>query len=308
MKVLLTGATGFLGSFVLQALIEKGVDTAILIRPSSDTWRIQSALNKVHLFYGDLKQLSSIKEKITVYRPTALVHLAWTGVFNTSRNHSSQVDNVRTSYNLFRLAIDSGVSTIMGFGSQAEYGPSSVMLKEDMLTQPTTFYGVTKLTTGHLLRTLCVQHNVRWIWQRIFSSYGPKDNPKWFIPSLILKLLKQEKIDLTEGKQHWDYLYVEDVANAILLALFDDKAEGVFNVGSGITYTIRDIAEKIKCRVDHSAQLNFGQVPYRPDQVMFLQANVQRLKQELRWFPKVPLEEGLERTVSWYKKDYARLL
>lgn len=301
MRVFLTGATGFIGSYVLQQLLAKGADVAVLLRPQSNHWRITSELTKCRIISGGLGHIGDIENDIKQFAPNALIHLAWDGVENQHRNAEKQLQDIIYSQRLFEICIASGVHTIIGTGSQAEYGPCNYPLSEEAPTNPSTLYGISKLATCHLLRILCEQHRVRYIWHRIFSSFGPKDNSSWFIPMLINKLISEESPALTEGTQLWDYVYVEDAARAIVDSLFEPNCHGVFNIGSGQSFTIRDIATRLRDILNPSLSLGFGQVPFRPDQVMFLQADITRLKSILNWQPQVELQEGLQRTIQWIK-------
>ena len=123
------------------------------------------------------------------------------------------------------------------------------------------------------------------------------------LPSVILALLRGEKPALTLGEQRWDYLYVEDAVDAIWRAATTSSAQGVFNLGSGEAHTIKSIVERVRDLIDHNLPLGFGEVPYRPDQIMHLQADISRLKQVAGWSPQVSLDEGLRRTVDWFGEN-----
>lgn len=141
---------------------------------------------------------------------------------------------------------------------------------------------------------------MRFAWLRLFSSYGPKDNPDWMIPYLIGALQRREKPALTLGEQQWDYLYVGDVAEAIYLTALSGTAEGVFNLGSGRVDALRRIIEYIRDLIEPTLPLGFGAVPYRPDQVMHLQSDITKLQRETGWKPRTNLQDGLKKTVDWY--------
>jgi nucleoside-diphosphate-sugar epimerase len=142
---------------------------------------------------------------------------------------------------------------------------------------------------------------IRYVWLRLLATYGPKDDVHHLIPTVILKLLAREKPSLTQGEQRWDYLYVEDAAEAIYSVALKAKAQGVFNLGSGEAYTIRSIAERIRDMIDPKLPLGFNEVPYRPDQVMNLQADISKLKNATGWEPKTSLDRGLEQAIEWYR-------
>jgi nucleoside-diphosphate-sugar epimerase len=142
---------------------------------------------------------------------------------------------------------------------------------------------------------------VSFSWLRLFSSYGPKDDPSWLVPYVALTLLAGKEPALTRAEQRWDYIFVEDVAAAVIAAL-DSPAAGVFNLGSGEARPLRDIICQVRDLVDPALSLGFGKVDYRPDQVMYLEADITELSTKTGWRPVVPLTSGLKSTVEWYRK------
>ena len=164
-------------------------------------------------------------------------------------------------------------------------------------------YGVSKLAAQLLSERLCAEYGIRHAWLRLFSSFGPTDNPEWLIPYLTKSLLARERPKLTAAEQLWDYIYVEDVAGAIKAVLDSKNAEGVFNLGSGQAYKLKNIIEKIRDLIDPQLPLGFGEVQYRPDQVMYLQADISRLNQATGWLPKSDMDRAIKETVAWYLKD-----
>jgi len=303
MHVLVTGATGFLGAYLLRRLSGEDVTVAILVRPQSDRWRIQDLCKNLVEIVGDLRYPQDIVKDIKAFGPDTVIHLAWFGVLNPYRNDLSQLDNISYSISLLRVVYEAGCKTWIGLGSQAEYGPLNMRITENSPTRPSTLYGAAKLCTCLMSKYLCGHLDLRFVWLRLFSAYGPMDDPGWMIPSLILTLLRGERPALTEGAQRWDYLYVTDVVDAIFLSMITPNASGVFNLGSGKTYTVRSIAEQIRDLIDPELPLGFGEVPYRPDQVMHLEAEISRLRQATGWTPRINLQEGLRRTVEWFKEN-----
>jgi nucleoside-diphosphate-sugar epimerase len=305
-RILLTGATGFIGAHVLRRLLaDERVQVAAFLRTTSDAWRIRDLAHRVQRIDGDLRQIAAAESAVAAFAPDTVLHLAWTGVTNTFRNDPQQIDNVEATVNLVRLSHRIGVRHWIGLGSQAEYGPHEGPLREDTPTHPTTLYGITKLSACMLAQHLCATANIRFAWLRLFSAYGPMDDPSWMIPYLTLRLLRHERPALTAGRQRWDYVHVEDAAEAVCRVAATGQATGIFNLGSGRTATIREIVERIRDLVDPVAELGFGEVPYRPDQVMHLEADITKLTTATAWTPQTSLDEGLRRTVDWYRQWHA---
>jgi UDP-glucose 4-epimerase len=303
MRVLLTGASGFVGSHVLRLLATNGRHkVAAFLRASSRAWRIADLLPSVIRIEGDLDDLESSRGGFAAFAPEVVIHLAWKGVGNTARNDVAQAENIPQTLSLVRLAHEAGAKAWVGLGSQAEYGPTEGPIREDAPTRPTTLYGAAKLATGMFAGQLCRDLGMRFAWLRLFSAYGPMDDSGWMIPSLIQQLLRRERPPLTAGTQLWDYLYVADAARAIAQVALTPQASGMFNLGSGRPETIRNVAERIRDAIDPKLPLGLGEVPFRPDQVMHLEADIGRLRAATGWSPEIDLNEGLRRTIAWFRE------
>lgn len=303
MRVLLTGATGFLGSWVLEQLLDSGDTVAVLLRPGANTSRITEVLTRVRQITGDLRDVAALQPAVLDFAPDAVAHLAWEGVAGAERNAPDQWRNVCAALELVELAARCGARHWVGVGSQAEYGPCASVISEDAPTRPTTLYGASKLATGQLAQALCGQLGLRFGWLRLFSSYGPRDNPSWLIPSLILALKRGERPSVTGAQQLWDYIHVSDAAAAVVAVLRSPDAQGFFNLGSGSATPLREIIETVRDLAAPGQPVGFGELPYRPDQVMHLQADIQRLTLATGWRPQVPLGEGLRSTVRWFAPE-----
>ena len=304
MRCLITGATGLIGSHLVRLLLEHDVQVGVLIRPTSNPWRIKDILHRLYTITGDLVTIEETGTAIRDFAPDTVFHLGWHGVGNRYRNDPAQVtQNLHGSLKLLQLAHEAGCQRWVGLGSQAEYEPVNRVITEDMPTRPVTIYGVVKLCVGLLSQKLCETYGIGFTWLRLLAAYGPMDDAEHLVSRVTLALLRKEKPALTPGEQKWDYLYVEDVARAIWQTATNPAAQGVFNLGSGEAYTVKSIVERIRDMIDPSLPIGFGEVPYRPDQVMHLEADISRLRQVTGWSPQISLDEGLRRTVDWFKEN-----
>lgn len=302
MRLFITGASGFVGAATLGAALTAGHEVAATVRSGSKAERLVPYEGRYHRVSIDLRDTASVADAMAAFRPDAVLHLAWWGVANAARFNRAQVtDNVETACALTEAAAAAGASAFIGVGSQGEYGAGAEM-HEDVLPRPTSLYGASKVAAMFLTAQLARQTGLRHAWLRLFSTFGPGDNDGWLIPMLISEMLAGRRPKTTLGTQYWDWLYVEDVARAILAVATTPRAEGIFNLGSGQATQVRSVVERIRDLVAPGMELVFGEIPFRPDQVMHMQADISRLTEATGWTPRVSMHNGLAETVAWYRR------
>ena len=300
---ILTGASGFIGAAVYTELLRRKIRPLVLLRAESDRTRLPQLDDKNVYIFSRLDD-AGLAEKLHAHQPEVFIHCAWRGVGGQERNEEFQLtENVPFTLASANLAIASGCRQWVGLGSQAEYGNANRILDETATTQPTTLYGQAKLTAGNEALALCAKKNLAAAWLRVFSTYGPGDHPHWMIPFVIREFLSGRAPQVTKCEQLWDYLFVADAARAIA-SVADGKIFGAFNLGSGEAWPLKKIVEIIRMETNSAVQPNYGAVPYRPDQVMHLQANIAKLHTVTGWKPQVNLEVGLRETVAHEKKNF----
>jgi UDP-glucose 4-epimerase len=304
MRCFVTGATGHLGSFLVRRLLADGNEVAILRRPTSDLVRLRGVVGALSHIQGDLNELASVQTQLSEFKPEITFHLAWDGTTGDFRNSPEQVSrNGASTLALLEVVRRAGSKVFVGLGSQAEYGLFSGVLREDHPPKPMTTYGLVKYCMSLLTLEFCTRANMRGLWLRIFSVYGPMDDHRHMLPTLISSLLDGQSPAVTLGEQRWDYLYVDDAVDAICAAAFTPDLTGVFNVAAGHATPLRQIVEQVRDIIDSRIQLRFGAEPYRPDQVMHLEGDISRLTAATAWTPQTSLEEGLRRTIAWTREN-----
>ncbi len=303
-RILITGATGFIGARIAERLAERGHKLALLLRASKPYDRAAAIYECCDIIRGDLSDRESYAAALRAFAPEILVHAAWSGVSSADRNDPRQITNIGSTADFLEEAISTGVTSFVGFGSQAEYGPKNRKIDERAPTEPTTLYGHSKLATCRATQAMCRLKDVRHAWLRVFSVYGPRDNPNWLIPSLIAKLKAGEMMEMTPCEQIWDFLYIDDLADAAVAVVENPQAAGIFNLGSGAGRPLRETVRLLRDLVRPEGEIAFGAAPYRPDQVMHLEADIGRLEEVAAWRPATKLEAGLEATVRWFTQTY----
>jgi len=293
MRVVVTGSSGFLGSWICRVLAERHEVTA-LVRPSSDIYRLQG-IDGLRI---ERRESADWAAFISAAKPDALVLADWWGVGNQDRNDERQSDNIERMERLAVAARDAGVGLVIGVGSQAELGPVSNRITEDLPDNPTTKYGEAKVAARKAAQQVLEGSATRFAWLRIFSTYGPSDTDTWLIPQLIDTLTKGEVMDLTKGEQEWSYLHAFDLARAFEAVIENETMSGVINVGNPKTIILKDAIHIIADKLSAQHLLGFGNMDYRPDQVMKLEPACESLT-AIGWKPIVSFENGSAQTIQW---------
>jgi nucleoside-diphosphate-sugar epimerase len=298
MRALVTGATGFLGSHLVHLLLAQGDEAAVLVRPASNRARLGDVADRLTVIEAHPERLQTARAQIAAFAPNIVFHLAWDGVHGAARDDVGRLSgNVRRTLQLLDLAADLGCSAFVGLGSQAEYGPQRGVIDEQTPLRPITPYGVGKLSVGLLVEPIARARGMRGVWLRLFSSYGPGDEPSYMIPYVICELLAGRVPHLTAGDQYCDTLYCTDVAGALRAAAATDACRGQYVLASGAACTVREIAEMIRDTIAPGASLDFGAPAPHPG----WRGSHQRLTRDTGWSPAVDLSAGLKRTIPWWR-------
>ena len=298
----LTGATGVLGSALLNKLVENGINVYVVCHVGSQ--RNKQILNNplLHKIDCNLENINElpelIHEKIDVF-----YHFAWLGTqVNSNRlNMYLQLDNIKYALDAVKASSALGVKVFIGAGSQAEFGRVNGVLRPDTPVNPISGYGMAKLCAGQMTRFLCHEFGIKQIWPRVVSTYGPHDAKKTLISVVIDKLLNNERPSLTKGEQIWDYLFAEGAAEAFFRMATKGKDGAVYVLGSGEPHPLKEFMYAIRDAINSSAELGIGEIPYLPDQAMHLEADITSLKEDLNWSPTTNFQTGIKKTIEWYK-------
>lgn len=301
-RAILTGPTGAVGCALARELSERGVMVYAVCRPGSKRIRNLPQNEFVRVLECELSDLSSLKE-ILSNKIDAFFHLGWADTFGDGRNNmDSQIDNIRFTMDAVELAHSTGCDVFVGAGSQAEFGRVSGKLSGSLPAFPENGYGMAKLCAGQMSRVKCAQYGIRHIWARILSVYGPFDGDYTMVMATIRKLLAGEKPSFTAGEQQWDYLYSEDAGRMLAALAERGKSGTIYCLGSGETRPLSEYITVIRDTASPGAPLGLGEIPYSEGQVMYLCADTSDLAKDTGCRAQVSFEEGISRTVDWYKK------
>lgn len=298
---LITGITGFLGSHIAENLVSNGVQVIGLKRIDSDVWRCKEFEDKIT--WVNIDNEGFFKDELKRYSFDTIVHGAWIGVESYSRdNWDEQSKNIPFLISLLDVAKTVGVKKIIFLGSQAEYGNIDGKISEDHKTTALNAYGSIKLACLEIVKTFCETNDINWIWLRLFSLFGEKENKNWLIPSLVESMLTTQQMDFTSGEQKYAYLYVKDYAVIMKKIIMKPIESGVYNISSNETRTIKSLIEDIRHHINPEFILNFGALQYRKNQSMHMEGDILRLRSQIGEVEITDFKKALQNSLNYYLK------
>jgi len=300
MRVFITGASGFIGSHVTRALLAAGHDVAALVLPNDPLWRLCDVTGQFTVLTGALSEVTEMRQALAEWRPEVCIHLAWYAEPGKYLQSLENLSSLTSSLTLLQVLQQVGCRQVVAAGTCAEYDTDLGYLREDSPTRPATLYAATKLAFNLIGQQMAAAAGMQFAWGRIFYPYGPYEDKRRVVPALIRALLSGQPFPATPGEQVRDYIHVEDVASALVL-LAEWRADGVFNVSSGVSVTIRQLMETIGEIVGRLDLIQFRALPYRDWEPMFICGDNQRLK-AMGWTPRYTLDQGLQQTYRWWVK------
>lgn len=280
MKVLVTGASGFIGRYVVQELIHKGHSIVATSRNSENAKKSPWFL-KVKYIPHDLN--AEADDYYTFFqKPDILIHLAWEGLPNYKALFHYE-KNLFSNYNFLKNIIEHGLSNCNVIGTCLEYGMQSGALKEDMETRPVNPYGLAKDTLRKFLEQLKLKIDSNLKWIRLFYMYGKGQSSSSILPQLEKALKKGENVfNMSGGEQLRDYLPVEKVAEYIVIIAMQNNTQGIINCASGQPVSIKKLVEDYLQKSNRDINLNLGYYPYPDYEPMEFWGDTSKLNKALK--------------------------
>ncbi|HEX8843688.1 MAG TPA: NAD(P)-dependent oxidoreductase [Pyrinomonadaceae bacterium] len=299
-KVLVTGATGFLGRHCLPALAGRGYEVHAVFRREEARDQVSAT---VRWHRADLLNRHEVFELVEQVRPTHLLHLAWYAEPGKYWTSTENFRWVQASLDLFQAFAEAGGRRVVCAGTCAEYewGGREAYVEGETPLKPATVYGACKHALRVMLEAYAAQSGLSAGWGRIFFLYGPHEHPDRLVAYVIRSLLGGEPARCSHGRQVRDFLHVEDVAEAFV-ALLESDAAGAVNIASGSPVALKEIILELGRLTGRSELIRLDAVPAPASEPPAIVADVERLSDEVGWRPRFDLSEGLARTVRWWQQ------
>lgn len=289
MRILITGASGFIGRSVYPLLTSGGHDVLRLGRNEPSNATEDNLL--ADLFYPD-----SYKQQLKDFKPDGLIHLAWGGLPDYSLSNC-QI-NLRASTDLFEALIDSGCKWIFSSGTCWEYGNIVGAAKENNQGIVSSLFPAFKLALHASGNNLCKEVGLRFIWGRPFFVYGPNQRTSSLIPSCYLNLKAGTPPSIQNPNAVNDFIHVCDVAQAILALIEADDADGIFNIGSGKPVAVWEVVNLVATLMGKPPI--YSGISAHPQKGLW--ADSSKIN-KLGWQPSIPLETGIAQAIELWKKE-----
>lgn len=297
-RVILTGATSFLGQHIVTELGKYNKEVYAIIRPTSTKKMLYSTLPYVTTIWTDMDQTELWKEKVG--HADYFLHLGWDGVGAAGRsNVQIQDKNVQDTLSCIKAASDLGCKAFLFAGSQAEYGPKYGSISETEACNPTICYGAAKLQVWKQANQMTKQRKLLYYHARIFSIYGIGDHPWALVPSCIKTLCDGRVMQMSSGMQFWNYMYATDAAAVLCRLIFSGAESGIYNVASKDTRRLREFTEEIQKNCD-GGKIEYG--AYIPaEKPVNLIPDIQKLEQTLGKFGMTNFSEATKILINRYR-------
>jgi nucleoside-diphosphate-sugar epimerase len=303
--VLITGATGFVGSCLTHKLVNVNYDIHIIKREQSDIWCIKDILNRVESHNVDLVDRNGLEKLVKNIRPEIIFHTATYGGYPFQRDVDTIIQtNIIGTVNLVNACSKNGFDIFVNTGSSSEYGIKSKPMSEEDLLEPINSYGVSKGAETLFCQAKAKSERLPIVTLRLFSPYGYYEELTRLIPSVIKSCLLGENPQVSSLNSVRDFIFIENVLDAYMRVIEVSDIDGeIFNIGYGKQHSVGEVVDKIVRLTGNKVKPVWGSVPKRSNEPTIWQADISKAKDILKWEPKHNLDEGLSKTIKWFEKN-----
>lgn len=311
-KIVITGGTGFIGSFLTAALVKAGAKVTVLMRASSNPWRLQGIRGEFKLREVDFTDSHATHIAIAQAGTEIIFNLAVAA--NTARGPDALDENLRVNFHLvqtlLRAAAENHVRKFVQVGSMVEYGAGNAPFIETQREIPISPYSLSKILATHLTMFFDGHKGLRTCAVRLPRTFGPKQRASAHIPSLILACLAGRKFDCDSPRgQLRDLLFVDDAVRGLLAAASSEKSNGeIVNLGSNRGFRIEKVIDLVQELTGSSIPINFGITSARSFEPLKFFMDAHKARRLLNWRAETPLRQGLGATVQWYRSHPNNLI
>jgi nucleoside-diphosphate-sugar epimerase len=301
-KILVTGASGFIGSHLVKELIAKKQRPVVILRKKSNLWRLQNILNKIDIIYGDLEDKKQLEKIIKKIKPEIIYHLASYGVVNGQINIDKiKRINLDATINLLDACVKVGFKHFIHTGSCFEYGSSERTITENTLLKPETDYAVFKAASTLYCLKRAIAEKLPITILRPFTAYGPSEEKARLIPTIMLSIINKSRPEISSPKPVRNFIYVKDLARAYLAIANKAVTFGeIYNVGSNKDYSIGSIIKIVENISGARITPKYLKKLKRSYESAVWKTSYKKIFRDTGWKPRYDIKKGLRETYNWF--------
>lgn len=298
-NILVTGGTGFIGSALIERLSKEHYNITVLTRKKRELEGVRRGrLSKATIIELDLSEISKLLDYDVSF--DTCYHFAWNGIAGDDlQNEKIQLENVQYCMDLIRVLAKVGCNKFIGAGS---FGQLELSFREPIKGRE-RYYKCAKAACENFGKIVAKENEVEFIWPLITNSYGVGEQSNRFINTILKKLIQDEDIGVSDGKQLYDFIYIDDLIEAFYLLGENGKSGRHYLIGSGSAKKHRDWIEHIPEMIQSKGKLKFGEFEYDGVYLEKKDFDISELVEDTGFSIQVPFEEGIRRTARYIQEN-----
>ena len=305
-KVLLTGASGFIGRYLCRILNDNNIKIYAIFRSEKSYEKNASSLKNVIPVICDLDEIKILPDLINCDSIDTVYHLAWDGVSGVDRgDHDLQLNNIANTLNLVSVAKTIGCRRFIGVGSTAEYDAYNASIEDGICPNLVSMYGISKLTAQLMTKVMCNAYGLEHVWGIVGNTFGVGDYSNNFINFASKLIMSDDDANFTSGEQNYDFIYVTDVAKALYCIGNSGKDKCSYYIGSGEPRKLKEYIVEIRDIINPNKKLKMGAVPFNGKSSPIEVFDINNITKDTGFLPKISFGVGVKKTVEWLKGENA---
>lgn len=305
-RTLVTGASGFVGANLVRRLLNDGHIVHLLLRDRHQHWRLEEISMHCQITLGDIANPEAVRRCIAAAKPEWVFHLCAYGAYPSQAGFEQMLaTNVTGCANLLDACIEAGVDAFVQTGSSSEYGYQSRASREDERLEPNSHYAITKAAATHYCQFTARKHNFHAITARLYSIYGPYEEPTRLIPTLLVHALRGELPPLASPHSARDFVYVDDAVDALIRFASEPRLRSgaIYNVASGVQTTLANVVAAARELLNVVDEPAWGGMSPRPWDTDIWVGDPTATRHDTGWTAQTDLFDGLSRTARWLQEN-----
>lgn len=301
-KVIVTGANGFIGSYLVRELVSNGIEVIAVVRNDRSNTKLLSDIGKIRIIYCELSEISTLADKITDRDIDVFYHFAWEGSAGSARVDAElQMKNVLWTAEAVRIAKELGCHRFVGAGSIMEDETIAAVTTQENRPGLPYIYGTGKFTAHCISKSIAASIDMDHIWGVITNAYGPGELSPRFINTTIRKIINNERLQFTAATQNYDFVYITDVAKAFYFMGLLGKPFSRYLIGSSHAKPLKEFIIEMQQILAPKIDLQFGDIPFTGINLPLEVFSTENITKDTGYRPSVPFSEGIKITMDWLK-------